>query len=339
LEGILVTGGAGFIGSYLTERLVGMGHNVKCLDNLSRGRYEYISHLKRRQNFRFLRSDILNKNALEKAFAQTRLVFHLAAKVGVKYYVEDPEGVIRTNIQGTENLLELARKKDIDRFVFASTSEVYGKNSAVPLREDSDRVLGPASVDRWCYAASKSVDEHLCNAYSRMYRLPIVILRYFNIYGPRQDTSDYGSVVSILIRRALNNKNPLVHGTGTQTRSFTYIDDTVEATLKAARVKEAIGETINIGNPRETTINELARLVIRLAGKQGKLKPQRISHERFYGAWYEDIPRRAPDITKAREILEFQPKTSLEEGLVKTIEWYRRQLRNGRKYARPGMIR
>ena len=192
-------------------------------------------------------------------------------------------------------------------------------------------MLGPTSIDRWCYATSKSVDEHLCNAYSRMYRLPIVILRYFNTYGPRQDTSDYGGAVSIFIRRVLNRQNPLVHGTGVQTRSFTYVDDAVEATVKAATVKEAKGETINIGNPQETTICELAQLVIKLAGMQRRLKPQHIAYEKFYGAWYEDIARRVPDIKKAREILGFRPKTSLEEGLARTIKWYRQQLHTNRK--------
>jgi len=329
LGNVLVTGGAGFIGSHLTERLVQRGHNVRCLDNLSRGQYEYISHMRGKRNFWFLKRDILRKDALKEALVQTDTVFHLAAKVGVKYYVEDPESVIKVNIQGTENLLELARKKDVDRFIFASTSEVYGRNTSVPLREDSDRVLGPTSIDRWCYATSKSVDEHLCNAYSRMYHLPIVILRYFNIYGPRQDTSDYGGVVSIFIRRILNDQNPLVHGTGTQTRSFTYIDDAVEATIKAARVKEAMGETMNIGNPRETTINELAELVIRLSRKQGRLRAQLVPYEEFYGAGYEDIPRRVPDTSKAMQILRFQPRTSLEDGLAKTIEWYRHRLCRG----------
>jgi len=321
---ILVTGGAGFIGSHLCQRLVALGLDVICLDDLSTGRIDYISDLLKKPNFKFVKGNLLQNKTVKKALADVDVVYHLAAKVGVKRYVEDPIGVIRTNVHGTENLLEAALRVGVERFIFASTSEVYGKNLNMPLKEDSNRVLGPPTIDRWCYSSSKALDEHLCNAYYRQYKLPIVILRYFNIYGPRQETSDYGGVVSIFIRRVLRNQPPLVHGKGTQTRSFTYVSDAVDATVQAAASKKAIGETFNIGNSRETTINELARLAVRLAGKSGKLKPRHIPYENFYGAWYEDVPRRVPDATKARRILGFKPRVSLEEGLRKTIEWYRK---------------
>jgi len=324
---ILVTGGAGFIGSHLCQRLVDLGLDVICLDDLSTGRIDYISDLLKKPNFKFVRGNLLQNKTVKKALADIDVVYHLAAKVGVKRYVEDPIGVIRTNVHGTENLLEAARRVGVERFIFASTSEIYGKNSSMPLRENSDRVLGPATIDRWCYSSSKALDEHFCNAYYRQYKMPTVILRYFNIYGPRQETSDYGGVVSIFMRRVLRGQPPLVHGRGTQTRSFTYVSDAVDATVQAAIRKRAISETFNIGASRETTINELARLVVRLAGKSGKMKPRHRPYEDFYGAWYEDVPRRVPDITKAREILGFKPKVRLEEGLQKTIEWYRMHMK------------
>jgi UDP-glucose 4-epimerase len=322
----LVTGGAGFLGSHLCNRLVDLGAEVLCFDNLSTGKIEYISKLLERPNFKFVKGDLLNLSEVKKIVKDVDVIYHLAAKVGVKHYVEDPIGVMTTNIYGTHNLLEAAVRRNVKRFLLASTSEVYGKNINVPLREDYERVLGPPSTDRWSYSTSKSVDEHLCNAYFRKYKLPTVILRYFNIYGPRQESSDYGGVVSIFIRRVLENQPPLVHGDGKQTRSFTYVSDAVEGTIQAALREEAVGETINLGNPRETTINELAELIIKLAGKAGKLRPKHIPYEEFYGPWYEDVPRRVPDISKAEKILGFKPKITLEEGLKKTIEWYKQYL-------------
>jgi len=322
---ILVTGGAGFIGSHLVDALVAR-NRVVVLDNLSKGVISNIKGHLRNPNFKFIKGDILDRKVVDKTVRNADVIFHMAAVVGVKHYVEDPARVIRTNIYGTDNLLEAAVKYKVKCFVFASTSEIYGKNKNMPLKENCDRVLGPPFIDRWCYSSSKAIDEHVCNAYFRKYRLPLVILRYFNIYGPRQETSDYGGVISIFIRRVLKNQPPLVHGDGKQTRSFTYINDAVEGTIQAAVKDKAVGETINIGSSRETSINELARLIINLTGKSGKLKPKHIAYEEFYGAWYEDIPRRVPDTSKAQKILGFRPKVPLERGLRKTIEWYKQYL-------------
>ena len=322
----LVTGGAGFIGSHLCRRLVSLGSKVTCLDNLSSGRQDHVSDLFGKPNFKFARGDLLNIADLRNALHDIDVVFHLAARVGVKHYVEDPLDVIKTNVHGTDNLLEMSLKAGVKRFVFASTSEIYGRNPNVPLNEDSERVLGPPTIDRWCYSSSKAVDEHLCNAYYKKHELPIVILRYFNVYGPNQETSDYGGVVSIFIHQVLQDKPPLVYGDGNQTRSFTYVEDVLDATIRASEKESAIGETFNIGREQETTINDLARLVISLAGKSGQISPKHVPYDEFYGSSYEDIPRRTPVTTKAKEILGVQPRTTLEEGLGKTIEWYQRHL-------------
>jgi UDP-glucose 4-epimerase len=322
---VLVTGGAGFIGSHLCERLLTSGAEVTCLDNLSSGRLRYLSAIRREKRFRLIEGDILDPKTVNRALKGVDAVCHLAARVGVKHYVEHPIEVIRTNVFGTHNLLEACRRKKLKRFVFASTSEVYGKNSEMPLNEESDRVLGPPDIDRWCYSTSKSIDEHLCHSYAREYHIPLVVLRYFNTYGPRQESSDYGGVVSIFTRRVLDDQPPQVHGDGKQTRSFMFIDDAIDGTLISIVRSEAEGEAFNIGNPVETTILELAKIIIRVAGKEGELKPEFIPHNEFYGGSYEDLTRRVPGISKAKRVLGFQPRVPLMEGLQMTLEWYRKE--------------
>ncbi len=323
-ETILVTGGAGFLGSHLVDALI-TKNKVIILDDFSKGVINNIRHIRFHPNLKLVKGSIQDKAVIAKATKDVSVVFHLAAVVGVKHYVENPLRVIRTNVHGTDFLLEAALKHNVERFIFSSTSEIYGKNPRVPFKEESDRILGPPSVDRWSYSTSKAIGEHLCNAYFRQYKLPIVILRYFNVYGPRQETSEYGGVVSIFIHRVLKNQPPIVYGDGTQTRSFTYVSDSTEGTLLVATNKKAIGETFNLGTKHETSINDLANLVIRLAGKKG-LKPVHLPYEEFYGPYYEDLKRRIPDTTKAEKLLGFKPKISLREGLLKTIKWYKAQL-------------
>jgi UDP-glucose 4-epimerase len=320
---VLVTGGLGFIGSHLCKQLVAQGFNVRCFDNLSKGKIENIDeNTQRNVNFEFLEGDLLNIDDVAKAVTDVDTVYHLGAIVGVKNYVESPLRVIEVNVLGTHNLLEASRRNDVPRIVFASTSEVYGKNIDIPLKEDAERILGATSIDRWCYSTSKALDEHACYAYYRQYGLRIVILRYFNAYGPKQECSDYGNVIPIFIRRVLNDQTPRVHGDGKQTRAFTYIDDIVNGTILAAEKKEAIGETINLGCSQETCVLELANCIIRFAGKETQLKPVFVPYEEVYGSFYEDVERRVPDISKARRILGYEPRISLRQGLLKTIQWY-----------------
>ncbi len=323
-----MTGGAGFIGSHLCESLVSKGCNVNCFDNLSVGTLGNISSLQDIENFQVMKGDITDRNSVDQAVAGADVVFHLAARVGVKHYVEDPIDVLSTNFYGTHNVLEASLKHKVKRFIFGSTSEVYGRNPRIPLREDSERVLGPATVDRWSYSISKSAGEHLCNSYCKQYGLAVTILRYFNIYGPRGGTSDYGGVVSIFIRRVLNDERPLVHGTGLQTRCFTYVGDAVQATIRAAESDKAIGETINVGTSHETKILELAETIIEQAGKAG-LKPKRIPHKDFYGESYEDIDRRVPSTVKLAKLLDFKPTTPLKEGLTETTKWVQKICKPG----------
>ena len=316
---ILVTGGAGFIGSNLVDRLMEQGHEVTVLDNLSVGKVANIEHHLGSEQFHFVNDSILNVSTLGRLIRQTDLIYHLAAVVGVKYIVEDPLKAIITNVRGTENVLELAFKYWV-RTVIASSSEVYGKSSHVPWHEDDDRLLGPTSVGRWSYSDAKAIDEYLALAYAQK-GLPVAALRYFNVYGPRLDPNGYGSVIATFFTQALRGDPLTVYDDGEQTRSFTYVADTVEGTIRAATVREAAGRVFNIGFDREMSINELVRLIRRLTGSDSEIT--HVPYASVYGPNFEDLRRRAPDVNRAREVLGFEARTPFEEGLQRTLAWFR----------------
>ena len=266
---ILVTGGAGFIGSNMVDVLMEQGHEVTVIDNLAVGKASNIEHHLENDRFHFVNDSILNVNTLERLVRQADLIYHLAAVVGVKYVVEDPLSAIITNVRGTENVLELAFKYWV-RTVIASSSEIYGKSTAIPLREDGDRLLGPTTVVRWSYSDAKAIDEYFALAYAKK-GLPVVVVRYFNAYGPRLDPRGYGSGIASFITQALRGEPLTVYGDGEQTRCFTYVADTVEGTIRAATVREAVGLVFNIGSSREITINELAQAVRQLIGSRSEI--------------------------------------------------------------------
>lgn len=315
---VLVTGGAGYIGSHLVDALLESGHEVRVIDNLSTGRAANLAH--RLGDIRFVNGSILDANLVEREVQEVDLVFHLAAAVGVRHIVDDPLGSLLTNTRGTENVLAACHRY-WRKVVIASTSEVYGKTSRVPMREDDDRVLGPTTVHRWSYSTAKAYDEHLAFAYAAN-ELPVVLVRYFNSYGPRIDERGYGSVVANFLRQALAGAPLTVHGDGGQSRCFTYIDDTVRGTLAAAFTPEAEGLVFNLGATRETTIAELAEMIKVAVGSASEISPT--SYESYYGPGFEDTRRRVPDITRAREILDWEPSVELEDGLAQTIDWWQK---------------
>lgn len=316
---VLVTGGAGYIGSHLVDALIKRGDEALVIDNLSTGKIENIRHLLGHPAFHFINDSILNEQLLERFIPSMDLIFHLAAAVGVRNVLQDPLAAINTNVRGTEVVLGLAFKY-WKRLVLASSSEIYGKARHVPFREDDDRVLGSSAVARWSYSMSKAIDEHFAFAYAAK-GLPVSILRYFNSYGPRLDERGYGSVVANFIRQALRGDPITVLGDGKQTRCFTYIEDTVAGTLLAGEVKEAIGEAFNIGSPTETGILDLARLVKRLTRSKSPIEFQ--PYEAYYGEGFEDTRRRVPSGEKAKRLLGFTPRVDLAAGLKKTIAWCR----------------
>ena len=316
---VLVTGGAGYIGSHLVDALIKRGDEVLVVDNLSTGRFENVRHLLGHPAFHFINDSILNEALLERFIPSMDLIFHLAAAVGVRNILHDPLAAINTNVRGTEVVLGLAFKY-WKRLVLASSSEIYGKASHVPFREDDDRVLGSTGVARWSYSMSKAIDEHFAFAYA-VKGLPISIVRYFNSYGPRLDERGYGSVVANLIRQALRGDPITVHGDGKQTRCFTYIEDTVAGTLLAGEAKEAVGEAFNIGSTRETSILGLAKTIKRLARSKSPVRFD--PYEAYYGEGFEDTRRRVPSVDKAKRRLGFTPRVDLEAGLKKTIGWCR----------------
>ncbi len=318
---ILVTGGAGFIGSNLVDVLMDRGHEVTVLDNLSVGQAGNIEHHLENDRFHFVNDSILNASILERLVRQADLIYHLAAVVGVKYVVEDPLGAIITNVRGTENVLELAFKYWV-RTIIASSSEIYGKSTNVPLREDGDRVLGPTTVGRWSYSDAKAIDEYFALAYAKK-GLPVTIVRYFNAYGPRLDPKGYGSVIAKFTSQALQGQPLTVFDDGKQTRCFTYVADTIEGTIRAATTREAAGHVFNIGSDREISINELARLIQRLTDSDAEII--HIPYSSAYGLRFEETRRRVPDVSHAREILGFEAQTPLEEGLQRTLEWFQTQ--------------
>jgi UDP-glucose 4-epimerase len=317
----LITGGAGFIGSHLSEALLDQGHEVQILDNLSTGSIDNIAHLKGRPGFEYFIDTVTNEPLLAELIDRSDVVFHFAAAVGVKLIVEQPVYTIETNVHGTEVVLKHANKKK-KLVVIASTSEVYGKSEDVPFREDSDLVLGPTPKHRWAYACSKAIDEFLALAYWKERKLPVIIVRFFNTVGPRQ-SGQYGMVIPNFVRQALAGEPITVFGDGTQSRSFTHVADVVGALVKLVAEPKAIGQVINIGCSEEVSINALAERVRRLTGSTSTIR--RIPYDEAYESGFEDMPRRVPDLTKISAMIGYQTAFSLEDILADVIEYFRAQ--------------
>ncbi len=311
----LITGGAGFIGSHLSEELLQRGEHVTIIDDLSTGSIDNIEHLKRNPSFRYVIDSIDNQPKLAELIDSCDIVFHLAAAVGVKLIVDSPVRTIETNIHGTELVLKMADKKK-KKVLITSTSEVYGKSEKVPFREDHDLVMGPTTHGRWSYACSKAIDEFLGLAYWHEKRLPVVIARLFNTVGPRQ-TGRYGMVIPNMVRQAIEGQPITVYGTGAQTRCFTYVKEVVKALIALAHHPDAVGEVFNIGNTREITINDLAATI--KARCESSSEIVRVPYDQAYGRGFEDMLRRVPDIGKIRSLIGFEPVTSLDQILGEVI--------------------
>jgi UDP-glucose 4-epimerase len=315
----LITGGAGFIGSHLAERLLQLEHDVLVLDNLSTGSIENIVHLKGEKRFSYVIDSVTSEPLLAEMVDSSDVVFHLAAAVGVKLIVEQPVHTIETNVHGTEVVLKHANKKKKLVFI-ASTSEVYGKSADVPFRDSSDVVLGPSAKHRWAYACSKLIDEFLALAYWKEKKLPVVIVRLFNTVGPRQ-TGQYGMVLPTFVRQALSGHPITVFGDGMQSRSFTYVSDVVDALIAIASERRAVGEVFNIGNTGEISIADLAARVKTLTCSDSAI--QLVPYDQAYEAGFEDMPRRVPDISKLRALVGYEPKVELDEIILRVIDYIR----------------
>ncbi len=313
---ILVTGGAGFIGSHLAEELLRRGHEVWALDDLSTGRVENFETFARHPRFRFLQGNVMEPAMVQGLVAQCERVFHLAAAVGVKYVLENPLRSLLTNIRGTEVVLEAANMHR-RRVVLTSSSEVYGKGVSVPFAEDDDRLIGPTHKLRWSYACGKAVDECIAHAYHQQYQLPVVIVRCFNTCGPRQ-SSAYGMVIPSMVQRALQGQPILVFGDGQQTRCFSAVSDVVRAMLMLADSHDAEGEVFNAGSDEEITVADLARRIKRLCHSESKI--EFVPYEQVYGQSFEDMRRRVPDLNKIRRVVGYRPQVTLDRLLEQTIK-------------------
>jgi UDP-glucose 4-epimerase len=316
---VLISGGAGFLGSQLSDAFIARGDEVFVLDT---GSIAKVRHLLDQPRFHYIHDTIFNVELLDGLAAKADLIYHLAAVVGVEYYVADPYETLNVNVNGTQNVLKAAYKYN-RKVVFSSTSEVYGRNPKVPWREDDDRVLGATMIDRWCYSTSKAVGEHFCFAYHKL-GLPVTVVRYFNVYGPRLDRIDVGRLFTIFMGQLLRGADLTVIGDGSQTRCFTFVSDAVAATVAAGLKSAADGHAINIGIEVETSVLEFAELMLELYGARNS-KIKFVTQEEVYGKSYEDIPRRVPDITKMRQLLGVAPRVPLREGVALTMEWFRRE--------------
>ena len=311
----LITGGAGFIGSHLAERLTDRGDAVIALDNLATGRLTNIDSLVGRPNFRFVQGSVLDELVVDELAHVSDVIVHLAASVGVKLIVEQPLRSLTTNIRGAEIVMEAAHRYR-RKILVTSTSEIYGKNPNVPLREDADRVLGSPSVARWAYSTSKAVDEILANAYHKERGLPTVIVRLFNTVGPRQSPA-YGMVIPRLVRQALADQPLTVYGDGTQTRCFCHVHDVVRALVGLVDHPDAVGEVFNVGSQHEISIVELARRVIVRSGSASEL--ELIPYDEAYESGFEDMLRRVPDTSKLNALTGWKATRSLDEILDEMI--------------------
>lgn len=316
---VFITGGAGFVGGHLSETFLNSGHDVEILDDLSTGSIENIEHLKGRKGFSYTIDSVMNEGLTAELIDRADVVVHLAAAVGVKLIVESPVRTIETNVHATEIVLRHANKKR-KKVLIASTSEVYGKSTDVPFREDGDLVMGASIKGRWSYACSKAIDEFLALAYHKERKLPVVVFRLFNTVGPRQ-TGRYGMVIPNFVRQAISGQPITVYGDGLQRRCFTDVSDVVGALLKLSESEEAIGQVINIGNDaREVSIMDLAKLVKQKTKSDSEIVL--IPYAQAYEEGFEDMPRRIPDLTKIKKLIGYEPQVQLDGILDRVIEHF-----------------
>ncbi len=313
----LITGGAGFIGSHLSEYLLERGHQVFAIDDLSTGNIENILHLKTNPNFHYTIDTIMNVPVTAELVDRCHVVFHLAAAVGVKLIVESPVRTIETNIKGTEIILELANKKK-KKVLIASTSEVYGKGKNMPFSEGNDLVLGPTHKGRWSYACSKAIDEFLALAYWHEKRLPVIVTRLFNTVGPRQ-TGRYGMVLPTFVKQALLGEEITVFGDGSQSRCFAHVSDVVGALYKLSENEEALGRVFNIGSNEEITILELAKKVKSITDSQSEIVF--VPYDQAYEEGFEDMARRVPDISRLQTLIGYRPSNDLKQIIQSVIDY------------------
>lgn len=321
---ILITGGMGFIGSHLAERLLQRGDEVYVIDDLSTGSIENVEHIKSHPNFTYYVDTVRNYRLTAELVDMCDIIYHLAAAVGVRLIVESPVNTIETNIRGTDIVLSLAAKKR-KRVLITSTSEVYGKRNQVPFQEDDDLIMGATSKGRWSYACSKAIDEFLAIAYWKEKRVPTVITRLFNTVGPRQ-TGRYGMVIPNFVQQALAGQEIKVFGDGTQTRCFTHVSDVVEALVKVAEHPRAVGEVYNIGGDQEVTILELAERIRKLTDSDSRIVF--VPYDEAYEEGFEDMMRRVPDVSKVRALIDYRPKIDLDGILMSVIDYYRTRMVN-----------
>ena len=321
---ILITGGAGFVGSHLADRLHGEGHEITVIDNLSTGRYSNVEHLEGEKNFRLIIDTVLNEALMEELIRETDRVFHMASAVGVKLIMERPVQTIETIFRGTDVVLGFCSRYR-KRVLIPSTSEVYGKGISVPFKEEDDLLTGATDKHRWAYACAKTLDEFLALAHWKETRLPVVVVRLFNTVGPRQ-TGQYGMVVPRFVKAALKNEPIPVHGDGSQARCFGHVSDVVEGLVKTLETPACFGQVINLGNNEEVTIKGLAEKAIEMTGSKSEI--QLIPYEEAYGEGFEDMQRRVPSLEKARRLIGYQPTRTLEDIINDVADQFRRELKS-----------
>ena len=319
---VLITGGAGFVGSHLAEEFINQNEEVCIVDDLSTGSIRNIEHLKGKPGFRYSIDSVMNEPLVSELVDRCDTVYHLAAAVGVKLIVESPVRTIETNTHGTEVILRNASKKQ-KKVIIASTSEVYGKSNKIPFNEEDDLVLGPTTKGRWSYACSKAIDEFLGLAYYREKTVPVVICRLFNTVGPRQ-TGRYGMVLPTFVQQAVSGQPITVYGDGRQSRCFGYVGDVVRALIALGRSPDAVGEVFNVGNDQEVTISELAKIVKALSNSKSEIVY--IPYEEAYEEGFEDMSRRVPDIGKVSRLIGYKPTYTLHQIVNSVIEYYHNQI-------------
>jgi len=325
----LITGGAGFVGSHLADKLINDGHEITVIDDLSTGRYSNVEHLDGKSDFRLIIDTILNTGLMEELIKDSDQVFHMASAVGVKLIMDHPVRTIETIFRGTDVVLKYCSRYR-KRVLVPSTSEVYGKGTSVPFNEDDDILKGSTSKHRWAYACAKELDEFLALAHWKETRLPVSVIRLFNTVGPRQ-TGQYGMVVPRFVKAALTNKPIPVYGDGEQSRCFGHVLDVVEGLAKAIDTPECYGQVMNIGNPEEITIKDLGEKTIEMLGSDSTI--QYISYDEVYGEGFEDMQRRVPDIEKAARLIDFQPTRTLENIINDVADQFREEMKVDSKSA------